>query len=192
MLERPQIEHAHAAVGPDAGKHVLAAGKGQVENLPIVRNQLRAGRLRFNVPDRARRVNTRRTDQVRVRFVPIKAGEGCAVFRRFVVVEQALLDALDVASSNVIVVVVTTARSLVVAVRDIPDAQVVPRGGEQIAGASVAHVGTPHNFGAGVRVIEFARLVELLAAATTTSTATPLVVVAHAAAVVVVLFNDGN
>lgn len=189
MLERPQIEHAHAAVGPDAGKHVLAAGKGQVENLPIVRNQLRAGRLRFNVPDRARRVNTRRTDQVRVRFVPIKAGEGCAVFRRFVVVEQALLDALDVAS-NVIVVVVTTARSLVVAVRDIPDAQVVPRGGEQIAGTSVAHVGTPHNFRAGVRVIEFTRLVELLAAATTSTT--PLVVVAHAAAVVVVLFNDGN
>jgi hypothetical protein len=116
MLQRSQIKHSNTAIGSDTGENVLASGKGQIKDFAIVRNQLRPGRLCFNVPNSTRRINGRRPDNIGIRFVPIKASERRTVFRRFVVVEQAFLAALDRPASHAVIL-------------NIPNAKVVSRGG---------------------------------------------------------------
>lgn len=147
MFQTSQIEHPDATVRTDGRKHVLPPGERQIENLPIVSDELRLGRLRRNVPNRARRVDRGRPDDVRIGFVPIKAGEGGAVLAVFVVVQQGFFSVVEGAAARGVV-------------GDVPQAEVVAGGGEEVAGVGGA-VGGPEDFGAGVGMVEFAGFEDL-------------------------------
>ena len=111
VLEVPQVEHAHGAVGADRGEHVPAAaglGEGDVVDLLVVRDQLRLDVARDGVdapehlarlqpPDGARRVDGGGPEQVGVDLVPVEGGERRAEVGVLVIVEETLQPRLGLA-----------------------------------------------------------------------------------------------
>ena len=80
MLETPQVKHPHATISTTADKHVHAAGaEADVVDLLVMSDELRLGRQRRNVPDRAGGVDARGDDEFGREHVPVERGQRCRV-----------------------------------------------------------------------------------------------------------------
>mmetsp|Transcript_15700 Transcript_15700/g.54521 ORF Transcript_15700/g.54521 Transcript_15700/m.54521 type:complete len:294 (-) Transcript_15700:197-1078(-) len=134
MLQVPQVEHAHRAVRAHRRELVLVPPERDVVHGLVVRDELRLGLLRVDVPNGARGVDRGRADDVEVLLVPVERRQRRAVLALLVVVQQAHL--VDLA-----------------AVHHLPQPQVVARRCQQILPARI-RVWTPHDLRRRVRVVE--------------------------------------
>ena len=89
MLQTPQVKHPHAPISATAHENIYAVrAEAHVEDLLVVRDQLRLGRQRRDVPDRARRVDARRDDQRGGDRVPVQGRQRGGVLGGLGVGEQ--------------------------------------------------------------------------------------------------------
>ena len=135
MLELPQVEQAHTAVRTHAREHIDAPHRErEVVHLLIVRDELLFQLLRVHVPHRARGVDGGRAHEAGILLVPIEGRERRAELRVLVVVQQTL----------------QLRGALVI---QLPQAQEVARGADEV-GVRAVGVGDPVDFRGGVGVVE--------------------------------------
>ncbi len=80
MFEAAQIKHAYTAVLATADKNIDAVGaESHIVDFFVVRNELRLGSQRGNIPDSASSINARGNDEARRNSVPVKRCERSGV-----------------------------------------------------------------------------------------------------------------
>lgn len=83
MLQAAQIKHTNAAILTTAYEDVDRVGtEPYIVNFLVVRNELRLGRERGNVPYRAGRIDAGGDDEGGIHGVPVKRGQRSGVIRR--------------------------------------------------------------------------------------------------------------